>query len=151
MRELPDRRFIAVEGSNRTWAVLAHLSGCLWVLGVPFAGTIATAIIYVTKRHESAYVADQSREAQNFQNTISLAVLAVFVFVAFIVERLAIHRAAEPALAAIALGALTLAAIMIANVALSIVAALAAQRGETYRYPVCMRLIKAASEPTAAR
>jgi uncharacterized protein len=137
--------------SERGWAVLAHLSGCLWILGIPFAGTIATAIIYITKRHESPFVADQTREAQNFQNTVSVAVIAVFVLAAFVVERLAIHHATEPALAAIALGAVALAVIMIANVLLSIVAALAAQRGETYRYPFCVRFIRAASEPTTAR
>ena len=129
--------------SDRVWAVVAHLSGCLWILGIPFAGTIATAIIYITKRHDSPYVADQSREAQNFQNTISLAVIAIFVFAAFLVERLAIHRATEPALATIALAAISLAVVMIANVVLSVVAALAVQRGETYRYPVCLRLIRA--------
>ena len=136
---------------DRIWALLAHLSGCLWVLGIPFGGSVATAIIYITKRHVSPFVADQSREAQNFQNTISLAVIAAFVFAAFVVERLAIQRATEPALAVVALAALSLATIMTANVVLSIVAALAAQRGVAYRYPLCLRFVRAASEPTTAR
>lgn len=136
---------------DRIWAVLAHLSGCLWIMGIPFGGTIATAIIYMTKRHVSPFVADQSRESQNFQNTVSLAVIAVIVFVAFAVARLAFARATEPALAAIALGAVCLAAIMIANVILSIVAAVAAHRGEAFRYPVCVRFIRSAGNPTAAR
>lgn len=136
---------------DRTWAVLAHLSGCLWIFAIPFGGTIASAIIYITKRHVSPFVADQTRESQNFQNTVSLAVIAVFVVAAFVVERLAIHRATEPALATIALGAVSLAAIMIANVILSVVAAVSAQRGEAFRYPLCVRLIRAASEPSATR
>jgi uncharacterized protein len=142
---------VGSSNGNRLWAVSAHLCGCLWVLGIPFAGTIATAIIYITKRHVSRFVADQSREAQNFQNTVSLAVVAVFGLAALAVGRLAMHGATEPALGVVSLGALSLAAIMIANVALSIVAALASQRGEAYRYPFCLRLIRAASEPTAAR
>jgi uncharacterized Tic20 family protein len=136
---------------DRTWAVLAHLSGCLWIVGIPFGGTIATAIIYLTKRHVSPFVAEQSRESQNFQNTVSLAVIAVIVFVAVAVERLALARATEPALAAIALGALSLAAIMIVNVILSIVAAVTVNSGEAFRYPFCLRFIRAASDPTTAR
>ena len=136
---------------DRIWAVLAHLCGCLWVICIPFAGPIATAIVYVTKRHVSPFVADQAREAQNFQNTVALAVVAVVVFFAFAVDQLAIRGATEPALAAVALGAILLAAIMIANVVLSVVAAAAVHGGETYRYPFCVRLIRAASEPRAAR
>ncbi|HEY1976429.1 MAG TPA: DUF4870 domain-containing protein [Candidatus Baltobacteraceae bacterium] len=142
-----------MDGSKgeRTWAVVAHLCGCLWILGIPFGGSIATAVIYLTRRHDSPFVADQARESQNFQNTVSLAVIAVFVVVALIVERLAVHGATEPALAAIALGAVSLAVIMTANVVLSIVAALAVQGGKTYRYPLCVRFLRAASEPTSAR
>lgn len=133
------------------WAVLAHLSGCLWIFAIPFGGTIASAIIYITKRHVSPFVADQTRESQNFQNTVSLAVIAVFVVAAVLVERLAVRHATEQALAVVALGSVALAAIMIVNVILSVVAAVTAQRGETFRYPLCVRFIRAASEPTAAR
>lgn len=136
---------------DRIWAVLAHLSGCLWILCIPFGGTIATAVIYLTKRHVSPFVADQSRESQNFQNTVSLAVITVVVVVAVAVARLAISRATEPALAAVALGAVALAAIMIVNVVLSIVAAVAVQRGEAFRYPICLRFVRAASDPTTTR
>jgi len=136
---------------DRTWAALAHLSGCLWILGIPFGGSIATAIIYVTRRHDSPFVADQARESQNFQNTVSLAVIAAIVAVASIVEQLAVRRATEPALAAIALGAASLAVIMIANAALSIIAALAVQQGVAYRYPVSLRLLRDAKEHNRAR
>lgn len=142
-----------MDGSKgaRTWAVLAHLSGCLWIMGIPFGGTIATAIIYVAKRHVSPFVAEQTRESQNFQNTVSLAVIAVVVFVAIFVERLAFARETELALAAVALGATSLAALMIVNVILSIVAAVTVSRGEPFRYPFCVRFIRAASDPTTAR
>jgi uncharacterized protein len=136
---------------DRNWALLAHLSGCLWVLGVPFGGIIATTIIYLTKRHAAPFVAEQSREAQNFQITVSLAVVPVAVFAAFVVERLALQRATEPALLTIALAALSTAALMVANVGFSIVAAFAVQRGEAYRYPFCVRFLRAASEPGTAR
>src|SRR5690349_6267197 len=116
--------------ADRAWAVLAHLSGCLWILCIPFGGTIATATIYLVKRHASPFVREQLRESQNFQNTVSLAAIAVVAFVAVAVERFAAARATEPALAVIAAGAIALAAVMIVNVILSIVAAAAVQRGE---------------------
>lgn len=137
--------------ADRAWAVYAHLSGCLWILCIPFGGTIATATIYLVKRHVSPFVREQLRESQNFQNTVSLAVIAVIVLTGFAVERFAVARATEPALAVIAIGAVGLAALMVVNVILSIVAAAAAQRGEAFRYPFCVRFIRAASDPTTAR
>ncbi|HZY99885.1 MAG TPA: DUF4870 domain-containing protein [Candidatus Baltobacteraceae bacterium] len=133
--------------ADANWAVLAHLCGCLWILGIPFAAPVATAVVYITKRHVSPFVADQSREAQNFQNTVAIAVVAIVVIAAFAVERLAAARATGQALETIALGATLLAALMIANVVLSVLATVAVHDGKAYRYPFCMRFIRAPSEP----
>ena len=127
--------------SERLWAALAHLCGLLWVVGIPFGGTIGSAILYFAKRHESPYVADQTREAQNFQNTVSIAVIAVVAIVAALAYFSAGSDASN-ALVFIALGAVCLAAIMIANAVLSIVAAIAVHNGDAYRYPLCLRLIR---------
>jgi uncharacterized Tic20 family protein len=128
--------------AERTWAVLAHLCGCLWILGIPFAATIASAVIYITKRHLSPFVAEQSREAQNFQNTVALAVIVISGLTGAFVATHATRGGAEPALAAIALGALVLAVVMLLNVALSVAAAIAAYGGVAYRYPVCVRIVR---------
>ena len=125
---------------ERLWATLAHLCGLLWASGIPFGGTIGAAIVYVTKRHVSPFVADATREAQNFQNTVAIAVLAVVATVA-IFAFFSAQADGSIALGCIALGCLALAAILIANGILSIVAAIAVHRGNAYRYPLCLRLI----------
>jgi uncharacterized Tic20 family protein len=139
--------------SERRWASLAHLSGLAWLSGVPFAGSIASAILYLTKRSLSPFVADQTREAQNFQNTVSIAVAVVVAACAvlFGADMLATMQtgrsdldagSATSALWTIVAMALFLAAIMVANIALSIVAAVATHHGHAFRYPVNLRLLR---------
>jgi hypothetical protein len=137
--------------SETRWAALAHLCGLLWLTGFPFAGSIAAAIVYVTKRHLSPYVANQTREARDFQNTISLAVVLVFVTGAAIVgaDMAATLRSGQSDLDVthatlelwtIALGALALAVVMLVNIVFCSVAAINAYAGTAYRYPFCIRL-----------
>jgi len=132
------------------WATLAHLTGLLWLSGFPFAGSLASSIVHATKSHLSPYVADQTREAQDFQNTISLAVIVVIVGLAAIVGKdlAGVMRTGESDLNvadataqlwAIALAALSLVAIMLFNLVSCVVAAFAARSGWEYRYPVCIR------------
>ena len=138
----------AAEGisrNERMWASLAHLCGGLWVLGIPFGGLIASGVVYVTKRHVSPYVAHHSREAQNFQITVTIAVVALVVLTALVAGRSAAGGDGETALEAIVAGATLLAIVMILNVALSVTAALAADRSEAYRYPVSLRFIREVS------
>jgi uncharacterized Tic20 family protein len=132
--------------SETRWATLAHLCGLLWLSGFPFAGSIASGIVYVTKRHVSPYVADQTREAQRFQNTISLAVLIVVVLAAGIVgsDMFLTLRSGQSDLGVahatlelwtIVFAALALAIIMLYNIVFCLVAAIATHNGATYRYP----------------
>jgi uncharacterized Tic20 family protein len=137
-------------GGERLWGTLAHLCGLLWLSGFPFAGPIASFIVYVTKRHLSPYVAEQTREAQNFQNTISVAVVIVVAFAGAFVGadmwaslqsgQMGLDNGhATTELMTIMFLCLALAAIMTVNVLFCIIAAIAAYRGEEYRYPVCIR------------
>lgn len=141
-----------MDADERRWAALAHLSGLLWLTGFPFAGSIASSIVYVTKRHLSPLVATQMREAQNFQNTVSIGVAAIVVascvlFGSGIVAMLQTGQMglsvdqATHELAVIAIMAAALAGLMVVNVVLSVLAAVAAGRGHAFRYPVCLRLL----------
>lgn len=115
----------------------------------------------MAKRHISPYVADQTREAQNFQNTVSLAVLAVVGIAGLLlgsgmIATIRTGRSdldvgqATAALWVIVLMALSLVVIMLANAVCSIVAAVAARRGESFRYPVCLRLLRPSKSSSAA-
>ena len=99
-------------------ALLAHL------LGV-FTWFIGALIIWLIRKDAAPYVDDQGREALNFQITIGIA----YVITGF--------------LTCISVGILSpLAAIVwIVNIVFCIMGAVAANRGERYRYPLNIRII----------
>lgn len=104
--------------NERTMALLAHL---LPLLGFGF---IAPLVIYLVKKDDSDFVADQAREALNFQITL---------FIGFI---------ASVVLMFVLIGFLTLMALGLAALVLGIVAAIKSNDGEWYRYPLNIRFIK---------
>ena len=106
----------APTADDKTMAMIAHLGGIV-------AGFLCPLIIWLIKKDQSPFVNDQGREALNFQITM-LIVYAVAGMTMFLL-----------------IGILLFPLAYIANLVLSILAGLAAQRGEQYRYPVTLRLI----------
>ncbi len=111
------------EKDERMWAMLCHLSALSGFIGVPFGSILGPLIIWLIKKEESAFVDDQGKESLNFQISVLIygVVCAILVFV-FIDILLAI-------------------ALVIFGVVMTIIAAINANKGETYRYPLCIRLI----------
>ena len=110
--------------TDRTWAMLAHLSA-LAGLVVRLVGCVSGPLaVWISRRDQSAFVAEHAREALNFNITVLLAALVcmllMLVFVGFI------------------LGA----ALFIAWLVLTLIAAIKASEGAVYRYPVSLRLVK---------
>jgi len=98
-------------------ATITHLAGTVFSF-------IPALIVWLLKKDDSAFVADQAKEALNFQITVAVA-----MFIAgSILTWLLIGFAIMPV-------------IWIANIILCILAAIATSKGETYRYPFCLRLI----------
>lgn len=102
---------------ERTAALLAHLSPLVGL------GLIAPLVIYLLKKDESPFVADQAKEALNFHITVTLAVIASAILIVIVV------------------GIFLLMAVAIGATVLSIVAAIKANDGERYRYPFTLRLV----------
>ncbi|WP_433254269.1 DUF4870 domain-containing protein [Streptosporangium sp. CA-135522] len=103
-------------GDDTTMAMLAHLLGLLtWFVG--------PLVVYLAKKDESPYVRAQAAEALNFQLTLTIA-----YFVSWI-------------LAFVLIGFLLMLVIWIGSIVLMIVAAVAANRGENYRYPLNIRFV----------
>jgi uncharacterized Tic20 family protein len=98
-------------------AVLAHILGL-------FFGFLAPLIIWLVKGKESEFVEDQAKEALNFQ---------ISMFIYFIGSLI---------LAIIVIGALLAFALAIFEIIVCILAAISANKGERYRYPLCIRFIK---------
>jgi len=107
---------------ERQWALIAHLSALAGFV-IPFGNLIGPLIVWQIKKDTMPFVADQAKEALNFQITVSIAVVVcVILFVLLI-------------------GMLLLPIVAIAALILTIVAAVKANNGETYRYPFTLRLV----------
>jgi uncharacterized Tic20 family protein len=104
---------------ERTMAMLCHLLAIFtWFLG--------PLIIWLIKKDRSPFVDDQGKEALNFQITIGIAYVAMVVL----------------ACITLGIGAILSPVIYVVNIVLCIMACIEANKGNRYRYPVNLRLIK---------
>ena len=116
------------EESARDWAMAAHLSALVGLLGNGIGFILGPLVVWLLKKEEHPFVDDQGLEALNFQLTMFIA-LMVSIVLAFTVVGLVI---AIPAMVLVGIFA----------VVFPIVAAVQAKRGNYYRYPFTLRLIK---------
>jgi hypothetical protein len=103
-------------GDDRNIAVLTHILGFL-------TGWLAPLIIWLLKKDSSPYITDHSKEALNFQITM---------FIAWIVAGV---------LTFAVIGCVLMPILLVVDLVFCILAAMAASRGEFYRYPMTIRLI----------
>lgn len=104
------------DSDQRMWATLAHVGGI-------FLGFIAPLVVWLIFKGRGAFVDDQAKEALNWQITVAIGYLVGSV------------------LSFIGIGFLLWAVVWIAALVLGILAAVAANKGEAYRYPFAIRLI----------
>jgi|SRR5659263_342581 len=107
------------DSDQRLWATLAHI-------GPIIIGFVAPLVIWLIYRDRGRYVEDQAKEALNFQ--IALVIASVVVGILTIVT--------------LGIGGLLFIPLGIGALVLMIMAAIAANKGEAYRYPLNIRLIK---------
>ena len=123
----------ASTGEQQTWAVLAHASALIQFVSIP--SLFGPLIVWLLKRDDPV-VEPHAREALNYQ--ISLFIYFAVLAVAAIVLALTIVGILLwPLLFIIGV------ALVIAEIVFAIVGAMAASRGELYRYPMNLRLIRA--------
>lgn len=101
---------------DRNLAMVAHLLGIV-------SSFIGALIIWLIKKDESPFIAQEAKEALNFQITLFIGhVIAgamMFVLIGFLLFPL----------------------LWIINVIFSIMGAMAASKGQGYRYPFAIRLV----------
>lgn len=102
---------------SRNMAMLCHLLGLL----TNFVGPL---ILWLIKKDDDAFVDRQGKEALNFQITILLASIVSFI------------------LTLVCIGGFLLIAVIIVDLVFSIMACVKSSKGEDYRYPVALRLVK---------
>lgn len=107
----------------RTWGMLCHLLGlCGYV--IPFGNIIGPLVVWLTKKDEYEFVADQEKEALNFQISLTIYML---------VASLTLF---------ICIGVVLVPAIAVAGLVFIILGSIKANGGVRYRYPLTIRLIK---------
>lgn len=110
--------------NERTWGMLAHLAA-LAGLVIPLIGNVlGPLVVSIARSDQSPFVAAHAREALNFNISVTLAAIVcavlMLVFVGFL------------------LGS----ALFIAWLVMTLIAAIKASEGASYRYPISLRLVK---------
>ncbi|MFD1722179.1 DUF4870 domain-containing protein [Amnibacterium endophyticum] len=105
--------------NERLYSTLIHVGGIV-------IGVISPIIGYLLLKDRGVFVRDNARNALNFQITITIAAVVAYI------------------LTAISFGILFFLplAVAVVNVVFSIIAAVAANRGEVYRYPLTIAFVK---------
>lgn len=105
--------------NDRNMAILAHAGGI-------FFGFIPPLMVWLMKKDDKGalFTTTQAKEALNFQITVALALIisSILIFVL--------------------IGILLIWVVWLADIIFCVMAAIKASKGENYRYPVCLRLIK---------
>lgn len=105
---------IAPTSDEKTMAILAHVLTFV-------AGFVAPLIIYLIKKDQSAFVSSHAKESLNFQITVLIVVVALFITV---------------------IGILLVWIVGIVALVFVILATIKAGEGKLYKYPFSLKLIK---------
>lgn len=115
----------SVTPEERTWATFQHLGGLIgWFVIGPFC-FIVPLVMWLVKKDESEYLDDHGREALNFE--LSMLLYALILIPVSVLT--------------LGLGALLYIPWALLGLIAQIMAAVSANKGEYFRYPMCIRFI----------
>jgi hypothetical protein len=106
-----------------TWAMLCHIFGLGWCIIPGIGGVIGSLIVWQIKKDQYPFVDVHGKEALNFQ--ISMLIYGAISFLLIFVI----------------CGAFLLPLVIIADIVFTIIAAIKAGQGESYRYPLSIRFV----------
>ncbi len=117
----PPDGLVPASPDDKNMGMLAHLLGI-------FTFFLGPLIIWLIKKDQSKYIDEQAKEALNFQITASIALFgcSILIIIPFV-------------------GCVMLLIVLAAHVTrlvFSIIGTVAASKGEMYRYPLTIRLVK---------
>lgn len=122
----------AVSADQQTWRVVAHASAFIQLVGIP--SVVGPLVVWLMRRQDPI-VEPHARAALNFQ----LSLLIYFVVGGFIAV-LALVTIIGILLSVLIVALLFL--LFLLELVFALLATLAASRGELYRYPMSIELIK---------
>lgn len=111
-----------ISQDEKTWGMLAHLSSLSGFI-VPFGSLLGPLIVWLVKRDTMPFVADQGKEALNFNITVLLAALVSCILMFVLI------------------GFLLLAVVVVGWLVLTIMATIESNKGVAFRYPFTLRLV----------
>ena len=112
-----------LDDDTTLWAMLAHLSTFVGLIGIPLGNFLGPLLILLIKGKEHSFIDYNAKEALNFQ-------ISMFVYI--MVSAL---------LSIILIGLPFLFLFLITDIVCTIIAAIRARNGETYQYPWTFRLL----------
>lgn len=125
----PNRPKIEIDIKNdRRWAMFSHLSALILFLGVPFGNILGPWIIWLIKKNEMFLVDQEGRKALNFQLSMTLYALIIFmlffVFFGFVLFAFAL---------------------ILMELIITIMAAVKTYRGKDFQYPLSIKIFPVSS------
>lgn len=121
---------LETRSEERSWALACHLSGFAMYLLPAFGNIIGALIAWLVVKDRSSFADDQGKEALNFQLSTTLYAFSLGVFAVFTLGLGLIF--AIPLWGALA----------VFHIVMMVVAAIKANEGVVYRYPITIRFIK---------
>lgn len=113
----------ADDDQSRMWATFVHLSALSALLGIPLGHILGPLILWLIKKDEMPFVNAHGKEALNFGITFTIYALiagaTICIFIGFVL----------------------LPIVIIFWIIFAIIAAVAANKGEMYHYPLTIRFI----------
>ena len=113
----------SISKEQKNWAMIAHLSALLF-LWSGIGGMLGPFIVWLMRKDDMPFAAQQAKEALNFQITMFLLSIIGWILVLVLV------------------GFVMLGILFIVDLVLTIIAAMKAGEGIAYRYPFNLRLVK---------
>ena len=115
------------QSEERNWAMGCHLSALLGFVLVPSANVFAPLLIWLLKKNDSGFIDEHGRESLNFHISLWIYTLLAWLLCFTVIL--------------IPLAVLMGIAIYLGGIIYTILAAVKASNGESYRYPLTLRLI----------
>jgi uncharacterized Tic20 family protein len=102
---------------QRLWATLLHVGGI-------FFSWLSALIGYLVLKDRGEFIKEHARQELNWQITVTIGLIVSYILVFVII------------------GSITLIAVYILAVVFGIISAIAANKGELYRFPLAIQFIK---------
>ena len=107
----------------RNWAMLCHLASFAGFAGIPIGNILGPLLVWLLKREESPFIDAHGKEALNFQISVTIYAIVCAILILILI------------------GILLLVVLILFALISVIKAAIRANNGAEYRYPLTIRFI----------